>query len=112
MNADPFPALAKKLVRYQQGHPKSRRYPPAIWAQILELAKIHSPKVVAQRLKISYGQLTRKMKGQQKLPRRLSIPSIANLVQVPLSGGASTAAAPCLMELQYPNGIKIRVFAQ
>ena len=104
---DPFISIAKELNKFRNSNPDTRRFPLSLWQKIVPLSQQYPISEISQRLQISPGNLTRRIKqlnGNSKL-RSAKAPL---LVEVPLL----PPSRPCIMELEYPNGIKVRLFAQ
>lgn len=105
-SSDPFPPIAKELAKFRSSNPHTRRFPLVLWQKIVPLAELYSVSEIADRLQISAGNLTRRIQSL-KVNKNLKSMERPQLVEVPLS-----ISRPCIMELEYPNGIKVRLFAQ
>jgi hypothetical protein len=103
-----FTPIAKELAKFRHDNPRTRRFPLSLWKKIVLLAKQYPVPEIADRLQINEGNLARRIQMLQGNKKSSSKPSvIPQLVEVPLS-----MSRPCIMELEYPNGIKVRLFAQ
>jgi hypothetical protein len=105
-SSDPFTPIAKELAKYRRSNPHSRRFPLALWQKIIPLTKHYSVSQVATRLQISAANLARKIQKPDGDTKSNSS-TLPRLVEVPFP-----PTRPCIMELEYPNGIKVRLFAQ
>lgn len=103
---DPFISIAKELNKFRSSNPNSRRFPLSLWQKIVPLSQQYPISEICQRLQISPGNLARRIK-QLKSHTKSRSAKIPMLVEVPLP-----PTRPCIMELEYPNGIKVRLFAQ
>jgi hypothetical protein len=104
--SDPFSPIAKELAKFRNSNPHTRRFPLALWQKIVPLAQEYTVSEISHRLQISAGNLSRRIQ-RLKTNKRPTSSKLPLLVEFPLP-----ASRPCIMELEYPSGVKVRLFAQ
>lgn len=90
------------LQKHRQRHPKIKRFPEAFWNSVLNLAKTHNTRLLAEELGISKLNIDRRF----KMASYTSNPQNPVFIEAPKALQMKT----CLLELEYSSGLKIKIY--
>ena len=95
-----------QLERWRQTRQKHSPIPEAIWGEAARLARECGVSAISKALRLSYPDLKRRSRtmAPADLPAMLAPPTF-----VELSCGPSLVPAPCVVELENPAGLKMKI---
>ena len=101
------PKIAKvhrELGRWRESHTRGSRISEALWASAAELAGKHGLSRIARAFGLDYYSLKKRL---ERAPSRSRQERPASFVEIALPGAAKSPE--CIVELEHPSGMKIRV---
>jgi hypothetical protein len=112
--ADPthsdFPAacsrVQRKLDQWRQQHRPRVRISEGLWREAAELARTHGINRTARALRLDYYSLKKRVAAGAGSGER--VPEFVEL----LPGGISASRPECLIEVEEPNGARLRIHLQ
>jgi hypothetical protein len=117
MNARIAPPLTlgevtEHVEQWRAGKKKGERIPRQLWSEALALVGTHGLSQVSRTLRLSYTELSRRLKVVEAEQRRQGASTQTAFVEIDraLVGEASQpGAAPVWMELERPDGLRLRI---
>ena len=103
------PELAKvrrELGRWRKKRTRGSRIPEALWSSAAGLARKHGLNRIARALGLDYYSLKKRLESAPS-PARSRRKRRGSFVEIELPGAAKSPA--CIVELEHPNGMKMRV---
>ena len=102
---------AARFAAWRAGRSRGERIPAALWELAVELAARHGVSRTAQAVGVGYYSLQERLAARRATSSRTAAvtPALTLIeVPVPASGGS---AAGCTIEIEHPDGAKLRIQA-
>jgi hypothetical protein len=98
--------VREQLERWRRTRPKRSPIPEAIWGEAACLARECGVSVVSKVLRLNYPDLKRRAQTAaiSGFPTMISPPTF-----VELACGPALSPAPCVVEMEHPAGVKMKI---
>ena len=95
-----------QLERWRRSRQKHSAIPEAIWSEAARQARECGVSMVSKAQRLSYPDLKRRSQAvaPRDLPAMISPPTFLEL-----ACGPSLAPAPCVVEMEHPAGVKMKI---
>lgn len=104
---DPLEVVRHQFETWRKRRRCRGRIPDALWQAAVELCREHSVWEVSRALRLNYKDLKRRVQGTRE--RGLAVRQCPDFGFVKLDLGAPIRSPECLVEMEAPNGSKMRM---
>jgi hypothetical protein len=98
--------VQRKLEQWRQRHRPRERISEGLWREAAELARTHGINRTARALRLDYYSLKKRAAAAARSCER-----VPEFVEI-LPGGIPTPRPECLIEIEDPGGVKLRIHLQ
>lgn len=101
---------AARFAAWREGRTRGERIPAALWELAVDLASRHGVSRTAQAVGVGYYSLQERLAARPAASSRTAAATPAlTLIELPVPAGGS--AAGCWIEIEHPDGAKLRIHA-
>ena len=100
---------AARFAAWRSGRERGERIPAALWELAVDLASRHGLSRTAQAVGVGYYSLQEHVAARRAAPQIVAAKPSLTLIEVPPPPGGGGAS--CLVEIEHPDGAKLRIQA-
>src|SRR5512144_1431245 len=112
LQAEPVLAdLAEQFEQWRQTRQSHEPIPPRLWSQAVALTALLPSSQVAKRLRLSPTDLKKRCLARPEMSPAAAPPAPAFVEVTGVGFGTASASSPLLIEVERPDGARLRVHA-
>ena len=112
LQAEPALAeLADQFAQWRQTRRAHELIPPRLWSQAVALTALLPYSQVAKRLRLSPTDLKKRCLARPGMDAAATPPAAAFVEVTGVAVGAAPASPPLLIEIERPDGVRLRIHA-